>query len=129
MNPIADMQSIFALLGHFAETGRGRQERLGLNLDSLGKKLPGAGPENVRQGIVDLASLTKPDNIAILIPGVSLLKRGSGRLPHFSNRHHPVLLIAPRHMRRREKEGFSHLADPAPSGANGSFEKVKYFVQ
>ena len=60
------------------------------------RQLPGARPENVRQGIVELALLTKVDNIAILVHGVSFSPGDSGRLgsptpmPPFSNRHHPV---------------------------------------
>jgi hypothetical protein len=64
--------------------------------------LSGAGSEDIRQGIIDLVRQTKTDNTAILIHGVSLSLRGSGRLdtrldtPPISYRHHPVSRLAPR---------------------------------
>jgi hypothetical protein len=76
------------------------EERLGLHLDSLRKQLSGAGAKDIRQGIIDLVGLTKPDNTAILVHGVSLSLRGSGRLdtrldtPPISYRHHPVSRLA-----------------------------------
>src|ERR1039458_7672022 len=79
----------------------GGKERPGLHLDSLRKQLPGAGSKDICQGIVDIVRLTKPDNTAILIHGVSLSLRGSGRLdtrldtPPISYRHHPVSCLAP----------------------------------
>src|SRR5450830_687127 len=79
----------------------GGKERPGLHLDSLRKQLPGAGSKDICQGIVDLVRLTKPDNTAILIHGVSLSLRGSGRLdtrldtPPISYRHHPASRLAP----------------------------------
>src|ERR1039458_911069 len=77
------------------------RKRPGLHLDSPRKQLPGAGSKDICQGIVDLVRLTKPDNTAILIHGVSLSLRGSGRLdtrldtPPISYRHHPVSCLAP----------------------------------
>src|ERR1039458_622421 len=79
----------------------GGEEQLGLHLHSLCKQLPGARSKDIRQGIVDLVGLTKPDNTAILFHGVSLSLRGSGRLntrldtPPISYRHHPVSRLAP----------------------------------
>jgi hypothetical protein len=56
------------------------------------------------RGIIDLVRLTKPDNTtAILVLGVSLSLRGSGRLdtrfdtPPISFRHHPDSSIARGH--------------------------------
>src|ERR1017187_1335771 len=78
----------------------GGEEHLGLHLDSLCKQLPGARSKDIRQGIIDLVGLTKPNNTAILIHGVSLSLRGSGRLdtrldtPPISHRHHPVSCLA-----------------------------------
>jgi hypothetical protein len=52
-------------------------------------------------GFVDLVGLTKGNNIASLVHGVSLSLRGSGRLdtrldtPPISGRHHPLSRIAP----------------------------------
>jgi hypothetical protein len=83
------------------EIFHGGEKRLGLHLDSLRKQLPSAVSEDIRQGIVDLVRLTKPNNTAILIHGVSLSLRGSGRLdtrldtPPISHRHHPVSRLAP----------------------------------
>jgi hypothetical protein len=48
----------------------GGEERFGLHLNSLGEQPPRARPEDVRLGIIDLALLTKPNNIAILVHGV-----------------------------------------------------------
>src|ERR1039458_2038744 len=78
----------------------GGEEHLGLHLDSLCKQLPGARSKDIRQGIIDLVGLTKPNNTAILVHGVSLSLRGSGRLdtrldtPPISYRHHPVSRLA-----------------------------------
>jgi hypothetical protein len=78
----------------------GGEEHLGLHLDSLCKQLPGARSKDIRQGIIDLVGLAKPDNTAILVHGVSLSLRGSGRLdtrldtPPISYRHHPVSGLA-----------------------------------
>src|ERR1017187_6092550 len=78
----------------------GGEEHLGLHLDSLCKQLPGARSKDIRQGIIDLVGLTKPNNTAILVHGVSLSLRGSGRLdtrldtPPISYRHHPVSGLA-----------------------------------
>ena len=76
------------------------EKHLGLQLDSLRKKLPRTRSQDIRQWIVDLVGLTKADNVAILVHGVSLSLRGSGRLdtrldtPPISFRHHPVSRIA-----------------------------------
>jgi hypothetical protein len=62
--------------------------------------LPGARSKDIRQGIIDLVGLTKPNNTAILVYGVSLSLRRSGRLdtrldtPPISYRHHPVSRLA-----------------------------------
>ena len=57
----------------------GGKERFGLHLDSLREQLPRARPEDVCQGIIDLTLLTKPDNVAILVHGVSFSFGDSGR--------------------------------------------------
>jgi hypothetical protein len=57
----------------------GGEERFGFHLDSLREQLPRARPEDVCQGIIDLTLLTKPDNIAILVHGVSFSSGDSGR--------------------------------------------------
>jgi len=82
------------------------EKRIGLDLDSLRQQLPRTSSQDIRQGIIDLVGLTKPDNTAIPVHGVSLSLRGSGRLdtrldtPPISFRHHPGSRIA----RRRIKE-------------------------
>ncbi len=48
------------------------QKSLDLQFHRLGQKLAGAGPQHLRQGIVDVIGLTEPYDIAILIHGVSL---------------------------------------------------------
>ena len=48
------------------------QESLDFQLDSLGQKLAGAGPQYLRQWIIGVIGLTKPHDVAILIHGVSL---------------------------------------------------------
>src|SRR5674476_602083 len=87
------------------EIPHGGKERLGLHLDSLYQQSAGAVSKDIRQGIVDLVRQTKTDNTAILIHGVSLSLRGSGRLdtrldtPPISHRHHPVSHLALASMR------------------------------
>src|SRR5262245_52465365 len=77
-----------------------REKHLSLQLDSLRKELPRTTSQHIRQRIVDLIGLTKADNVAILVHGVSLSLRGSGRLdtrldtPPISGRHHPLSRIA-----------------------------------
>src|SRR5450830_706449 len=84
------------------EIFHGGEERLGLHLDSLCQQSAGAVSKDIRQGIIDLVRQTKTDNTAILIHGVSLSLRGSGRLdtrldtPPISHRHHPVSRLARR---------------------------------
>src|SRR6202035_1292003 len=64
------------------------------------KKPPRTRSQDNRQWIVDLVGMTKRDNVASLVHGVSLSLRGSGRLdtrldtPPISFRHHPVSRIA-----------------------------------
>ena len=76
------------------------QKRLGLQLDSLCEEPSGPGSQNIRQGIVDLIGLTKPDDIGIRVHGVSLSLRGPGRLdtrldtPPSFHRRHPLPGIA-----------------------------------
>jgi len=76
------------------------EERFGLHLDRLREQPTRPRPKDVHQGIVDLATLTKPDNIAILVHGYrSPLEIRVGLVanpdtPPFSNRHHPVSCIA-----------------------------------
>ena len=48
------------------------QESLDLQLHGLRQELAGAGPQHLRQGIIDRVGLTKPDNVAILFHDVSL---------------------------------------------------------
>src|ERR1039458_6084808 len=101
------------------------RKRPGLHLDSPRKQLPGAGSKDICQGIVDLVRLTKPDNTAILIHGVSLSLRGSGRLdtrldtPPISYRHHPVSCLAPQPDRASESDQhlglFAKAKIPAPA--------------
>jgi hypothetical protein len=75
-------------------------KRLDFNLHRLRQKLPCTSTQNIRQWIVDFVGLTKRNNIASLVHGVSLSLRGSGRLdtcldtPPISFRHHPVSRIA-----------------------------------
>src|SRR5207253_955314 len=77
------------------------KKRLDFDLHCLRQKLPCASTQNIRQWIVDLVGLTKGNNIASLVHGVSLSLRGSGRLdtrldtPPISFRHHPDSRIAP----------------------------------
>ncbi len=48
------------------------QKGLDLQFHRLGQELASAGPQHLRQGIIDVIGLTKPHDIAILIHGVSL---------------------------------------------------------
>src|SRR3979411_3325505 len=74
---------------------------LGFQLDSLRQQLSRTRSQDIGQGIIDLVGVTKTNNIAILIHGVSLSLRGSGRLdtrldtPPISLRHHPGSSLAP----------------------------------
>ena len=76
------------------------QKGLGLKLHRLREKPSGASPQHIRQGIMDLVGLTKSDDLAIRVHGVSLSLRGPGRLDTrldtspISFRHHPVSSIA-----------------------------------
>jgi hypothetical protein len=71
------------------------KKRLGFQLDSLRQQLSRTRSQDIGQGITDLVGVTKTNNVAILIHGVSLSLRGSGRLdtrldtPPISLRHHP----------------------------------------
>jgi hypothetical protein len=56
------------------------QEGLGLQLDRLREKPSCAGPQHIRQGILDRVGLTQADNVGRRVHGVSLSSRGSGRL-------------------------------------------------
>jgi hypothetical protein len=56
------------------------KKRLGFQLDRLRQQLSRTRSKDIGQGIIDLVGLTKTNNIAILIHGVSLSLRGSGRL-------------------------------------------------
>ena len=49
-----------------------RQESLDLQLHRLGQALASAGPQYLRQGIIDGIRPTKPYDIAVLVHGVSL---------------------------------------------------------
>src|SRR6202163_549858 len=75
---------------------------LGFQLDSLRQQLSRTRSQDIGQGIIDLVGVTKTNNIAILIHGVSLSLRGSGRLdtrldtPPISLRHHPGSCLAHR---------------------------------
>src|ERR1035441_504872 len=95
----------------------GGEEHLGLAVGSLSKQLPGARSKDIRQGIIDLVGLTKPNNTAILVHGVSLSLRGSGRLdtrldtPPISYRHHPVSRLAPRPIGAIEQREFEALGN------------------
>ncbi len=76
------------------------QKRLNLDLYGLCQKLPRTRSQNIGQWIADLGGLTKGNNIARLVHGVSLSSRGSGRLdtrldtPPISRPHHPLSRIA-----------------------------------
>jgi hypothetical protein len=74
---------------HAARHGRARRQasnlhrgkkRLDFDLHGLRQKLPRSGSQDIGQWIVDLVGLTKGNNIASLVHGVSLSLRGSGRL-------------------------------------------------
>src|SRR6202043_4173086 len=84
----------------------GGEKCFGLALNGLRKKPPRTRSQDNRQWIVDLVGMTKRDNGASLVHGVSLSLRGSGRLdtrldtPPISFRHHPVSRIAPRRFRQ-----------------------------
>ncbi|MGY2843516.1 hypothetical protein ACVIWU_006607 [Bradyrhizobium sp. USDA 4509] len=77
---------------------------LDFHLDSLCQKLPRTGAQDIGQWIIDLVGLTKRDNVASLVYGLSLSLRGSGRLdtrldtPPISVRHPPLSRIAPADM-------------------------------
>src|ERR1019366_855466 len=85
------------------------KKHLGLQLDSLREQLSRARSQDIGQGIIDLVGVTKTYNIAILIHGVSLSLRGSGRLdtrldtPPISLRHHPGSGLARRAPAARER--------------------------
>jgi hypothetical protein len=88
----------------------GGEERCGFHLDRLCEPPPRARLKDVRQEIIDLALLTKPDNVAILVQGVSfsfgdsdglvtnpdtsaLLIRASPRFTHSSARSYLKSLL------------------------------------
>jgi hypothetical protein len=79
------------------------EKGLRLDLDGLSQELAGAGSQNLRQGIVNRIGLTQADDVGSLVHGVSLSRRGSGRLvtrldtPPSSIQHHPISAIAPCH--------------------------------
>ena len=72
------------------------KKRLDFDLHGLRQKLP----QNIGQWIIHIVGLTKGNNIASLVHGVSLSLRGSGRLdtrldtPPLSIRHDPLSRIA-----------------------------------
>src|ERR1019366_7926994 len=72
--------------------------------------------QDIGQGIIDLVGVTKTYNIAILIHGVSLSLRGSGRLdtrldtPPISLRHHPGSGLAPRSTNRSVRSRTSRVS-------------------
>ena len=67
--------------------------------DRLREEPSRSRPQDIRQGIVDLIGLTKPDDVTIRVHGVSLSPRGSGRLDTSSPR--------PRHSSAEGCVGFS----------------------
>ena len=75
---------------------------LSLDLDGLREQLARTDAQDLGQGIVDRIGLTQADNVDRFVHGVSLSRRGSGRLdtrldtPPFSNQHHPLSAIAQR---------------------------------
>ncbi|WP_210252278.1 hypothetical protein, partial [Microvirga tunisiensis] len=101
---------------------------LSLDLNSLGQQLASASPQNIGQGIVNRVGLTKADNVGSLVRGVSLSRRGSGRLdtrldtPPFSHRHHPVSAIA--HMSRITAEPTGAMLPNVTSNAGTNHETV-----
>ncbi|MGY3079420.1 hypothetical protein ACVWZZ_005828 [Bradyrhizobium sp. LM6.10] len=88
-----------APVGQLQILHRGKK-RLDFDLHGLRQKLPRTSSQDIGQWIIDLAGLTKRDNVASLVHGVSLSLRGSGRLdtrldtPPILFRHHPLSCIA-----------------------------------
>jgi hypothetical protein len=58
------------------------KKRISLEFNRLRKKPPRTGSQDIRQWIVDLIGMTKPDNVAILFHGVSLSLRGFWQARH-----------------------------------------------
>src|SRR4029079_5569115 len=89
-----------APVGQLQILHRGKK-RLDFDLPVLRQKLPSTSSQNIGQWIVDIVGLTKGNNIASLVHGVSLPRGGSGRPaarldpPPISFRHHPLSRIAP----------------------------------
>src|SRR5262249_44090342 len=110
-----------ASVGKLQILHRGKK-RLDFDLHGLRQKLPRTSTQNIGQWIVDLVGLTKGNNLASLVHGVSLSLRGSGRLdtrldtPPISFRHHPLSRIAPRPPMVGRFDGICH--------AGGSCTKV-----
>ena len=77
------------------------QEGFGFRLDRLGQQAARSRAQDCGQRIIDHLGLPETDNGAILVHGVSLSWRGSGRLvtrldtPPSSDRRHPASAIAP----------------------------------
>src|SRR4051812_29782966 len=117
--PVAVPHQAVATVGKLQAFHRG-EKRLGFHLHSLRKQLPRTRAQDIRQWIVDLVRLTQRDNVAILIHGVSLSSRGSGRLdtrldtPPISHRHHPVSHIA---LMSRLRSWTRSLEQKAPTNA------------
>jgi hypothetical protein len=77
------------------------KEGFGFYFHRLRQKLPGSGAENTCKWIIDPFRLTKPNNVAIIIHGVSVsfleIRVGLVTIsdtPPISARHHPVFRIA-----------------------------------
>lgn len=70
---------------------------LDFDLDGLRQKLPRTSAQNIGQWIIDLVGLTKLENVASLVDGVSLSLRDSGRLDTASIRRlsHAVITHFP----------------------------------
>jgi hypothetical protein len=100
----------------------------------------GSRSQDIRQWIVDVTWLAKRKNVAIVVHGVSLSLRGSGKLhtrldrPPISLRHHPFSRIA--HGRNRGTTCFLGVWAPPPKahcsalGPGGAFfvERRPIFV-
>src|SRR5262249_38315771 len=108
-----------ASVGKLQILHRGKK-RLDFDLHGLRQKLPRTSTQNIGQWIVDLVGLTKGNNLASLVHGVSLSLRGSGRLdtrldtPPISFRHHPLSRIAHPEKRTLPRRLWAHYRTHAP---------------
>ena len=94
------------------------QEDLGLEFNRLCEKPPGAGPQDIRQGIVDLVGLTKPDDAGICVHGVSLVWGFPCQAIGFSFAALPIL-IAERSLRCSSEFRLTIRVEPACGRTTG----------